>query len=314
MILDDKPLRVLVCIGGGPEAYETLAFAARLSRLSCADVALLYVRPQDSGLNTGGMEPRVARENVLDWGLELPGMSHLNKARKILLELGEINSDNEDQWQHRELSGDPAGEYIREYRNACGGVISLRLRTAADVTSAVADEADRFDADLIIVGGTHEPKGGLLRLLSPKAVSLSIAAHLHRSVIVARHLDPNQGHLVCVQDTPRSRAMLPEAIRYGHACECPITILSVAQDSELDPCRQAAEEAAQAFRDAGIEPADVIVEQGDPTERIVQHGRGHSLIVMAESEKPWFAKSFSVAHEVAAKAESSVLIIKNDTE
>ena len=73
MNTDGKNLRILICIGGGPAAYTGLRFAARLNRESCADISLMYVRPLDSGLKSGGLEVRVARENVLGWGLELPG-------------------------------------------------------------------------------------------------------------------------------------------------------------------------------------------------------------------------------------------------
>ena len=188
MTQDDQSLRILICIGGGPEAFTGLKFAARLSQQSCASIALLYVRPLDSGLKSGGMDISVARENILDWGLELPGMAHLNKARDILIELGEISQEISNDWHHHELSGDPVGEYIREYANPCGGTISLRLRTAPDVTTAVIDEADRFNADLIIVGGSPDPVEGIKKFLTPKPLALKIASHSDHSIIVARQI------------------------------------------------------------------------------------------------------------------------------
>ncbi len=311
MTEDDKRLRILVCIGGGPEAFTGLKFVHRLSEQSCADIALLYVRPLDSGLKSGGMDIRVARENILEWGLELPGMAHLNKARDILADLGEIETESNDDWQHREVSGDPVGEFLREYHNPCGGTISLRLRTATDVTTAVVDEADRFNADLVIIGGSPEPVEGIRKFLTPKALALKIASHIDQSIIVARHLEPGQGHLVCVQDNERSRAMVPKAISYAHACACPITILSVAEtEEERTTAQKAVDEAAQTFRLNGIEPHELLVEVGNPAEIISELGYDFSLIVMAESEKPWFAKSFSVAHDVAARSRNSVLIVK----
>ncbi len=45
MTQDNERLRILICIGGGPEAYTGLKFVHRLSEQSCADIALLYVRP-----------------------------------------------------------------------------------------------------------------------------------------------------------------------------------------------------------------------------------------------------------------------------
>jgi len=308
---DNLRLRILICIGGGPEALNGLKFATRLSQQACANIALLFVRPLDSGLNSGGMEMRVARENVLDWGLELPGMAHLRKARDLLINLGEISKESSDSWHYRELSGDPAGEYIREYASPCGGTISMRLRTSSDVTTAVIDEADRCNADIIIVGGSPKPKEGLRKFLSPRPMALNIAAHSNRSVIVARHLEPGHGHLVCVEDTETTRAMLPKTLRIAHACNCPISFLSVAENEEgREQAQKAVDDAAAYYRKYGIEPHETLVEIGNPAEVITEIGYDFSLIVMGESEKPWFAKSFSVAHDVAASARNSVLIVK----
>ncbi len=311
MIQDDLNLKILICIGGGPEAYTGLKFASRLSQKSCAHISLLYVRPLDSGLKSGGMEVRVARENLLEWGLELPGMQHLNTARDILIELGDIAKESDEDWRHLELAGDPVGEFVRQYNSPCGSMITLRLRTASDVTTAIIDEADRFKADLVIVGGSPEPVEGLRKFITPKSLALKVAAHAEQSVIVARQLEPGRGHLVCVQDTERSRAMLPKAIRYSQACRCPTSIISVAEDEEgRAQAQQAVDEAAAAFQAAGVEPHELLVEIGDPADILSEIGYDFSLIVMAESEKPWFAKAFSVSHDVAARARNSVLIVK----
>jgi len=306
-----RHFRVLICIGGGPEAYASLHFAARLSTYSCADVALLYVRPLDSGLKSGGMEVRVARENMLDWGLELPGLRHLKAARDILIGLGQIREGGGAPWQYHALSGDDAGEYVRDYVNPCGGLISLRLRTASDVTTAVVDEAEAFGADVIIVGGSEIPRKGLMKWLSARPLSLQIAAHARCPVIVARKMEAGRGHLVCVEDTASSRAALPGAIRFATACGCDVFLLSVAEDEGgTAAARRAVDEAAEAFRQAGVEPRSLRVETGDPVEVITRIGAEHSVIVLGESEKPWFAKGFSVAHEVAARATTSVLLLR----
>jgi nucleotide-binding universal stress UspA family protein len=310
MTSDDR-LRILICIGGGPDAYAGLKYAARLSKKSCADISLLFVRPLDSGLQSGGMEVRVARENILDWGLELPGMTQLKTARDILVDLGEITDEKNREWRHRDISGDPAGEYVIEYENPCGATISLCLRTAKDVTSAVADEAKRFKADLVIVGASPQPMSGLKKLLSAKPLALKIASVCEQSIIVARHLEPGHGHLVCVQDTDQSRAMLPEAVRYAHACQCPASILSVAPtDKDLPRAQKAVDEAAAVFKAAGITPHETLIEVGDPVQTIITIGFDFSLILASESLKPWFAKGFSVSHEVARQARNSVMIVK----
>ena len=311
MTSDGERLRILISIGGGPEAYAGLRYAVRMSKKSCADIALLYVRPLDSGLNSGGLEVRVARENVLDWGLELPGLRQLKAARDILVELGEIEPGTSHDWKHREIQGDPAGEYVREYENPCGGSISLRLRTASDVTSAVSDEAERFRADVVIVGASPEPMTGLKKLFSRKPLALRIAAHAKCSVIVARHLEAGRNHLVCVQDTDQSRAMLPAVNNYFHSCSYPMSILSVAPtEADLPSAQKAARESADILAALGTTPAEILVEVGDPVETIITIGYDFSLILASESLKPWFAKGFSVSHEVAEKARNSVMIVK----
>ncbi|CCH49537.1 universal stress protein [Pseudodesulfovibrio piezophilus] len=311
MTQDDHKLHILICIGGGPEAFTGLKFVHRLGKERCIDIKLLYVRPMDSGFKSGGMEVKVARENVLDWGIELPSMTHLNKARDILVELGEIDMDAGDEWRYRELTGDPAGEFVLEYQAASGGKISLALRMADDVTSVVVDEADRMDADFIIVGGSAKPVEGLRRYLTPKDLAMKISSHSDHSVLIARKLEPGLGYIVCVQDTDVCWKMLPKAIRYSITCDCPISLLAVAEDEEGKASAQkAVEKAAEMYRQAGMEPHELLVEIGDPADIITEIGYDFSLIIMAESEKPWFAKVFSVAHEVAAKARNSVLIIK----
>ena len=308
---DDQRLRILICIGGGPEAYTGLSFATRLSHYGCADIALLYVRPLDSGLKSGGMEVRVARENLLDWGLELPGMKHLKTARDILIDLGEIERDKEEDWHHRDISGDPAGEYIREYKSPCGGTISLHMRTASDVTTAVVDETKLHNADLVIVGASPHPVEGIRKFLAPKQLALLIASHTDRTVIVARQLEPGHGHLVCVQDTERCREMILKAIRYSKACNCDTSLLSVAPtEPDIDEAQRAIDYATEQFRANGIEPKEALIEVGNPADIISEMGYDYSLVVMAESEKPWFAKAFSVVHEVAARSRNSVMIVK----
>lgn len=304
--------RILICIGGGPEALAGLGFAARINERECSDIALLYVRPVDSGLTSGGLEVRVARENMLDWGLELPGFTQLRQARDILAELGEIKEGSGGEWTHRDLSGDPAGEYMIRYESPCGGQVSLRLRAAEDVTSAVVDEATRFCFDLLIVGGSQEaPPTGFRKLLSRKSLALRLAAHAPCSVLVARNLRPDQGVLICVNDSERSLAMLPKAARFAAACGCPVTVVSVAEDETgMEAARKAANHAATHFREQGLTLRDVLTPVGDPVATIVEMGAPMSVIVVGESDKPWFARTACVAHAVAEHAANSVLVVK----
>ena len=80
-----KRFRILVCLDGEEEGYRGLRYAARMggAHKDC-DIVLLYVRPIDQGLATGGLQVRLARENILNWGLELPGIRYLKEGLSML--------------------------------------------------------------------------------------------------------------------------------------------------------------------------------------------------------------------------------------
>ncbi|MCF6321362.1 MAG: universal stress protein, partial [Rhizobiaceae bacterium] len=69
--------RILACIDGSEAAFDTVKFAACLSPHDNCDIVLLYVRPIDKGLGSGGLNVKVARENLLDAGGDLPGLRAL---------------------------------------------------------------------------------------------------------------------------------------------------------------------------------------------------------------------------------------------
>ena len=76
--------RILACIDGSEESYDTVRYAVRLGKRPEVDIILLYVRQIDQGLRSGGLQVRVARENMLDWGLELPGITYLTRGLEVL--------------------------------------------------------------------------------------------------------------------------------------------------------------------------------------------------------------------------------------
>ena len=87
--------RFLVCIDGTDDSYRGAHYAAEYGPEH--DICLCYVRPMDRGLRSGGLNVRIARENMMTWGLELPGIKYLKKGRDILIELGAMGPDWEEQ-------------------------------------------------------------------------------------------------------------------------------------------------------------------------------------------------------------------------
>ena len=74
------------------------------------DIVLLYVRPVDQGLHSGGLQVRVARENMLNWGLELPGIQRLKRGLEFLVGEEELKNDWIAKSTNTGVDGDPLGD------------------------------------------------------------------------------------------------------------------------------------------------------------------------------------------------------------
>jgi hypothetical protein len=144
--------RMLVCIDGSDASYEGLRFAAKLAEHDACDIILLYVRPIDQGLRTGGLQVRVARENMLDWGLELPGLTHLKRGLEMLVSAEDMAAHWSAAIAHTDTWGDPLGDNKVEYRHENGKSIVLKLKTAPDPASGILDQYELGPYNLIIMG------------------------------------------------------------------------------------------------------------------------------------------------------------------
>ncbi|MCP4184561.1 MAG: universal stress protein, partial [Hyphomicrobiales bacterium] len=132
--------RILACIDGTEASYDTVKFAAMLSPHDNCDIVLLYVRPIDKSLGSEGLNVKVARQNLLDAGAELPGLRALKKGLEILKEQG-LDIDN---WErknlHEDAWGDPVGDNKVEFISKAGRGVVLKLKTAPDVASGILDQ------------------------------------------------------------------------------------------------------------------------------------------------------------------------------
>ena len=132
--------RILVCIDGSDESYRGLKYAVKLGGGVDADIVMLYVRPIDQGLRSGGLQVRVARENMLDWGLELPGIQVLKKGWEMLREIEHFEDDWTTETVHTDVAGDPLGDNKIDYTNKLGRKVVLKLKVADDIATGIADQ------------------------------------------------------------------------------------------------------------------------------------------------------------------------------
>ena len=309
---DENRFRILVCIDGSDESYRGLSYAAKLGGGIDADIVLLYVRPIDQGLRSGGLQVDVARSNLLDWGIELPGIKYLKKGRDLLVEKGILGEDWEEQHFHSDVSGTTLGDNKIDYISKNGNKVVLKLKVATDIASGVLDQWEIGKYDLIIVGASSRWKGGFKSFWDP-AVAEKIVVHAPCSVIIARDLETGNGHLICTDGSEAAMHTVRSDAYLASRCQCPISLISVSQDVESEQEAKGYVEAARVeLKGMGIDVVDAITKVGNPVDEIIEAGPDYSLIVLADSGKSGLERFFmgSVAFKVMENAHNSVMIVR----
>ena len=304
--------RILVCVDGSDESYRGVKYAARLGAERDADIILLYVRPIDQGLRTGGLQVRVARENMLNWGLELPGLQYLKKGRDMLIGDEELANQWELHSAHTDVAGDPLGDNKIEYTNKLGKSIVLKLKTASSVAVGILDQYDLGPYDLIILGSSGRA-GGFAKNLWDPAIAEKVAIHAPCSVCVARELETGHGMLLCTDGSEQAMEMITKAVKISQRVGAKISILSVSLDDEgEDEARENVARGAELVRSMSVEPSNIFIKLGNPVEQIIEAAKDYSFIVIGDTGRTGLKRFFmgSVAFKVMEFADQSVMIVR----
>ncbi|MFP6870617.1 MAG: universal stress protein [Nitrospinota bacterium] len=264
-------------------------------------------------MRTGGLQVRMARENMLNWGLELPGIQYLKKGRDRLIEDSDVNSEWGEEVTHTDVQGDPLGDNKIEYRHSSGKSIVLKLKVAPSVAVGILDQYELGPYNLIIIGGSGRWGGKAISLWDP-AVAEKVAVHAPCSVLVTRELQGGKGHLLCTDGSERAMEMVRESAGLvkrtgaGH-----LSILSVALSGEGETeARANVDKAAELVRSLDVEPHEVFTRVGNPVEEIIKAGSEYSIIVVGDTGKTGINRFFmgSVAFKVMEFANNSVMVVR----
>lgn len=304
---------ILLVIDGSEESQRGLRYAERVGRGNDADITLLYVRPVDKSKSMAGLDMRTVRQNMLDWGLELPGMKALESTKQMLLESGYMSNDWKTEAAHREVSGDPLGDQFVNYTSETGARITLKLIVRKTMADGILDECERYDYNLVILAlaGKGDSEDGSLEINWP--VSRRIVDEFTGTVLVARGIEVSHGHLICVVNDERSIEAARKDAIVASRCNCPVFLLSVAKsESDRADAEQAIERATQALAGENIKVEEAKVRIGDPKEIIIRQGKTFSVIVMADPHVKGLSRLFaqSVSTEVLKDAHNSVMIVR----
>lgn len=311
---DITRFRILVCIDGSDESYLGLRYAAKIAHgHDDVDIVLLYVRPLDHGLRSGGLQMDVARGNMLQWGIELPGITHLKKGRDILRDLSVLGKDWDQAAFHSEVQDTRLGDNKIEYTAASGKKVVLKLKVASDVATGVLEQWELGHYDLIIIGASSRwTRRGMSGFFDP-AVAEKIAIHAPCSVLVTRDLEIGHGHLVCTDGSETAMEAVKKDAWIASHCQCPISLMSVALDVESEKeAKDHVDRARRMLNDLGVDVEETITKVGNPVDEIIEEGAGYSIIALADSGKSGFERFFmgSVALKVMQNAHNSVMIVR----
>ena len=173
-----------------------MRFAARLAPTDDCDIIILFVRPVDQGLWSGGLQVRLARQNMMEAGFELPGIRHLKQALDVLKEEG-IDAES---WPrlagHQDAWGDPLGDNKIEYQSPEGRTVVLKLKTAPDVAAGILDQYELGPYNLMILGEPSRWRGEFQSLFSAGIVQ-RVTMLAPCSVLIVRQGEAKQGFFIC---------------------------------------------------------------------------------------------------------------------
>ncbi len=299
---------ILLCIDGSQESSRALKYAVRLGQGNDADITLLYVRRHDKGMKSG---VHLARQNMLDWGIELPGMRALKDARDQLVELGFLGGNWHEEKVRKRAYGDPLGDSMKTYTDEKGSHIALKLMVAPSVASGILDECVLNQYDLTIIAMSGKGGRNVEGNINWRVTKTVVNEHTG-SILLAREIKASHGHLICVSDDKSIEAAKKDAVLTSR-CNCPIHLFSVAPTKDDLPLAKASiEKARKAVKSVGGKVASAETAIGDPAKTIIEHGKDFSVIVMADNSAQGLRRLFKpgVTSNVLKHAHNSVMIIR----
>jgi nucleotide-binding universal stress UspA family protein len=304
--------RILACIDGSEEAFLTVRFAARLAPSDDCDIIVLYVRPIDQALWSGGLQLRLARQNMLEAGFELPGLRDLKTGLEVLKEEGIDAESWPRETAHQDAWGDPLGDNKVEYRSPEGRSVVLKLKTAPDAAAGIVDQYELGPYNLIIIGEPSRWRGEFHSWFEA-GVAQAVTAMAPCSVLVTRDSLDKKGFFICTDGTARSMQAVRRSAVLAHTVGQPITLFSVARTAADETAAEDNVKNARALLKAiGIKVKATRIAVGDPAAQIIQHGSDHQIIVVSDEGRSRLQRAIkgSTAYSVVRGARTSVLDVR----
>lgn len=304
--------RILACLKNDENDFDVVRMAARLAPKANGDIIIVYVRPIDQGLWSGGLQLRLARQNMLDAGLELPGLQLLKRSLDVLREEGIPADEWERETANRSAWGDPVGDNKVVFNGPDERSVVLKLKTAPDPASGILDQYELGPYNLIILGEPSRWRSEVKSWFGTGVVQ-RVAVLAPCSVMVSRASLNKRGFLLYTDGSARyMQAVRRTAILAASAGE-PVTLLAVAaSEGELRSARDIIKRSRDMLASIGLKVKKGIAAHGDPVEQIVAHGADFKVIMVCDAQRSALSRALraSVAFGVMREATTSVLDVR----
>lgn len=304
--------RILACVDGSIEAQDCVRFAAQFAVTDDCDIINLFVRPIDQGLHSGGLQVRLARQNMMDAGFELPGVKYLKSCLDVLKAEGIDVAHWSTSGAHENAWGDAAGDTKVEYKSAAGRSVVLKLKTAPDVAGGILDQYELGPYNLMILGEPSRWRSEFMSFFDAGVVQ-TVTTMSPCSVLVARASLDRRGFFISTDGTSRSLQAVRRAAVLAHMSGEPITLFSVAPSEAARPAAEEAVANAKALLKAmKITVNETRTAVGDALQEIVESGSLYRLIAVTDEGRSRLQRLMkgSLASDVVRLARTSVLDVR----
>ncbi len=304
--------RILACVDGNEASDICVRFAARFAVTEYCDIINLFVRPIDQGLHSGGLQVRLARQNMMEAGFELPGVKHLKRTLDVLKSEGIDAEGWSAKGAHENAWGDAAGDTKVEYNEPHGRNVVLKLKTAPDVVGGILDQYELGPYNLMIIGEPSRWRSEFKSFFGTGIVQ-NVVTMAACSVLVARNSLDRSGMFICTDGSSRAMQAVRRAAVLAHMTGDPITLFSVAPNEAARPAAEEAVANAKALLKAmKIDVLETKTAVGDPLQEIVERGSLYRLIAVTDEGRSRTQRLLkgSLALEVVRHARTSVLDVR----
>jgi nucleotide-binding universal stress UspA family protein len=308
--LDNGLMNVLVCYDGGDEARGALACVGSLAAARPANVTVLFVRPKAP---SGYAEMvNMAREKIVDWELDLPGLIVLREAEEMLVKHGQVEEAE---------AGQPA-KLRHGLKQLARGLlevhllgrhdehIRLRLRDGGDAAGVILNEMDSLPYDMVVMGSRG--KRGLKKWLTGSTAK-RVALFSEKSVLVVRGQSTLQAVLACTDGSEAAERAIRFVAPLAASKGCDLTVFGVTSEGAAPDATEAAvARAASLFSDEGVTATTRVAASEDRADEILKASEGYDLVVLGVSGRSHMRRFLmgSVPLKVLEHSPASVLIVK----